>query len=95
MKYGIHGILILRHSIKGRCAMFGLGAQELIILLVILLILFGATRLPELGKGIGLAIRNFKKSTNELKEKDPETKKTPVTDQDITKDKTSHSDEPH
>ena len=40
--------------------MFGLGATELIIILVIVVILFGATRLPEIGKGIGEAIKNFK-----------------------------------
>ena len=44
--------------------MFGLGASELIIILVIVVILFGATRLPEIGKGIGEAIRNFKKSSS-------------------------------
>ena len=42
--------------------MFGLGATELIIILVIVVIMFGATRLPEIGKGIGEAIKNFKKS---------------------------------
>ena len=45
--------------------MFGLGTQELIIILVIIMVLFGASRLPELGSGIGKAIRNFKKSMNE------------------------------
>jgi sec-independent protein translocase protein TatA len=41
--------------------MFGLGTTELIIILVIVLILFGARRLPEIGRGIGEGIRNFKK----------------------------------
>jgi sec-independent protein translocase protein TatA len=50
--------------------MFGLGATELIIILVIVIILFGASRLPEIGKGIGEAIRNFKKSTSENPEID-------------------------
>ena len=45
--------------------MFGLGLQELLILLVIVVILFGATRLPALGKSLGEAIRNFKKSTSD------------------------------
>jgi len=45
--------------------MFGLGATELIIILVIVVILFGASRLPEIGRGVGEAIRNFKKSTSE------------------------------
>ncbi len=50
--------------------MFGLGATELIIILIIVVILFGATRLPEIGKGIGEAIKNFKKSTSEQPEID-------------------------
>jgi len=50
--------------------MFGLGATELIIILVIVVILFGASRLPEIGRGIGEAIRNFKKSTSEPPEID-------------------------
>ena len=50
--------------------MFGLGATELIIILVIVVILFGAQRLPEIGKGIGEAIKNFKKSTSEPDEID-------------------------
>jgi sec-independent protein translocase protein TatA len=50
--------------------MFGLGATELIIILVIVVILFGATRLPQIGKGIGEAIKNFKKSSSEIDEID-------------------------
>ena len=48
--------------------MFGLGATELIIILVIVVILFGASRLPEIGRGVGEAIKNFKKSTSEQPE---------------------------
>lgn len=55
--------------------MFGLGMQELIIILVIVLVLFGATRLPEIGKGIGQAIKNFKKATTEPDEIDVTPKK--------------------
>ena len=40
----------------------GIGTTELIIIAVILLVLFGGKKLPELGKGIGDAIREFKKS---------------------------------
>lgn len=42
--------------------MFGLGIQELLIILVIVVLLFGASRLPELGSGLGKAIRGFKDS---------------------------------
>jgi len=40
--------------------MFGLGVSELLIILVIVLVLFGGRRLPEIGAGVGKAIRNFK-----------------------------------
>lgn len=45
--------------------MAGLGMQELIIILVILLLLFGSTRLPQLAKGMGKSIREFKKGVSE------------------------------
>jgi sec-independent protein translocase protein TatA len=47
--------------------MFGLGIWELVIILVIVVLLFGARRLPEIGSGIGEGIRNFKKSMKEDK----------------------------
>ena len=49
--------------------MFGIGMPELIIILIIILIIFGAGKLPEIGSGIGKGIRNFKKATNEQPEK--------------------------
>ncbi len=55
--------------------MFGLSMQELLIILVIVIVLFGATRLPEIGKGIGQAIRNFKKGVSEPDEIDVTPKK--------------------
>lgn len=43
--------------------MFGLGTTELVVILVIVMILFGAGKLPEIGSGIGKGIRNFKRAT--------------------------------
>jgi sec-independent protein translocase protein TatA len=50
--------------------MFGIGIPELIIILVIVLVIFGANKLPEIGSGMGKAIKNFKKATNEPEEID-------------------------
>ncbi|HVN85584.1 MAG TPA: twin-arginine translocase TatA/TatE family subunit [Candidatus Binatia bacterium] len=41
--------------------MFGLGIGELLVILVIVLIIFGAGRLPEIGEGLGKSIRNFRR----------------------------------
>lgn len=46
--------------------MFGLGTQELVIILVIVLILFGANRLPDLARSLGSSVKEFKKGVNEL-----------------------------
>ncbi len=43
--------------------MFGLGWLELVIILVIVLVIFGAGKLPEIGSGLGKGIRNFKRAT--------------------------------
>ncbi len=42
-----------------------LGIPELIIILFIIVLIFGATRLPEIGRGIGKGIRNFKEATKD------------------------------
>jgi sec-independent protein translocase protein TatA len=52
--------------------MFGLGYQELLIILVIVLVLFGANRLPELARSLGSSVKEFKKGVNEAtKEETP------------------------
>jgi sec-independent protein translocase protein TatA len=45
--------------------MFGLGIQELLIILVIALVIFGPSKLPQIGSGLGKAIRDFKKGVSE------------------------------
>lgn len=46
--------------------MFGLGPQEMIFILFIALIIFGPKKLPELGRSIGKAMREFRKATSEI-----------------------------
>lgn len=46
--------------------MFGLGMPELTIILIIIVIIFGAGKLPELGSGLGKAIKGFKNSAREI-----------------------------
>ncbi len=58
--------------------MFGIGASELLVILAIVVVLFGARRLPELGSGIGQAIRNFKSGLSGKDEIDVTPKKEEV-----------------
>ena len=51
--------------------MFGLGSQELLVILVIVLILFGANRLPELARSLGSSLKEFKKGIDEGQAKEP------------------------
>ena len=63
--------------------MFGIGMPELLVILVIILVIFGAGKLPQIGEGLGKGIRNFRKATTKeqeeadakkLEEKKPEEK---------------------
>ena len=51
-----------------------LGLPELIVVLVIIILIFGANRLPEIGRGIGRGIRNFKDATKNGQDKDKDDK---------------------
>ena len=51
--------------------MFGLRIPELLVILFIVLLIFGANRLPELAKGVGRSIKNFKDAVKESDEKKP------------------------
>jgi sec-independent protein translocase protein TatA len=48
--------------------LFGLGTQELVIILAIVFLIFGAKKLPEIGSGLGKAIKNFKGGVKSIEE---------------------------
>lgn len=54
---------------------FGIGMQELLIILLICLLIFGAAKLPEIGRALGKTIKEFKKSMKEIGSEEEEEKK--------------------
>ncbi len=48
--------------------MFGLGTQELLIIMVLVMVIFGAGKLPQIGSSLGKGIRNFKQGVNDADE---------------------------
>ncbi len=62
--------------------MFGFGMPELIVILVIVLVVFGAGRLPEIGSALGKSIKNFKRASDGKDEIEIKPKK----DEDAKKD---------
>jgi sec-independent protein translocase protein TatA len=50
----------------------GIGWQEIVLILLVVLLLFGAKRLPEVGKALGKGIREFKKATKGIEEEEEE-----------------------
>ena len=61
---------------------------ELIIILIIILIIFGAGKLPEIGSGIGKGIKNFKKATDEAQKESQEEIASPQDEQEVKKEDT-------
>ena len=63
---------------------FGMGFGELVLILIIVVVVFGATKLPQLGDGLGKAIKNFKRAVNTENEIDvsPGAKKAELDDDD-------------
>jgi len=62
--------------------MFGLGTTELVIILVLVLVIFGAGKLPEIGGALGKGLRSFKKATQEPDEIDVTPKEEDKEEQD-------------
>lgn len=55
---------------------FGLGTTELLIILLVIILLFGASRLPELARSVGVSMKEFKKATREPQEPEETDSKT-------------------
>jgi len=70
--------------------MFGLGSTEILVILVIALVVFGAGKLPQIGEGMGKAIKNFKKAANDVSTDDV-VDITPKTQKKIADDEEKHS----
>ncbi|CAG0996528.1 Sec-independent protein translocase protein TatA [Myxococcaceae bacterium] len=62
------------------CRMFGLGLPEILIIVLLVVVIFGARRLPEVGAGLGRAIKNFKAGVTGKDEIDVTPKKEEVTE---------------
>ncbi len=59
-------------------AVFGLGGPELLLILAVVLLLFGAKKLPELAKGLVRSVKEFKKASNEIDEDEQPAKPAPA-----------------
>jgi sec-independent protein translocase protein TatA len=68
--------------------MFGLGTPELVVIGVIIFLIFGAKRLPDIGKGVGGAIREFRQVKKDLAVDEKEDKNPSLSLEEKIKDKT-------
>src|SRR5271165_4641855 len=68
MKAYLHSGVYCQRTMNVMLAIFNLGGGEIILILALVLILFGAKKLPELAKGLGTGIKEFKKATREVTE---------------------------
>lgn len=68
--------------------MFGLGAPELIVILIILLVLFGGSKLPSLARGLGQSMKEFKKASKEIDEEPKPIEAKPIEAKKVEPDKT-------
>lgn len=71
--------LVLSQNLKNKIMLMfigGIGAQELILIVIVLLILFGGTKLPALMRGAGKGIREFKEAMNGTLKEDEKTDNT-------------------
>jgi sec-independent protein translocase protein TatA len=57
--------------------MFGVGLPELLLIFFVCLLLFGASRLPDIGRSLGEGIREFKKAFKDGQDSDPKSKEDP------------------
>lgn len=75
-------VTLTRRRARGtlRGTMFGLGLSEVLVILLIIVVIFGARRLPEVGAGLGRAIKNFKTGVSGKDEIDVTPKKEEVTE---------------
>lgn len=66
-------------------ALFGLGTPEMLLIFAIVILLFGAKKLPELAKGLGKSMKEFKKASNETDEESEGAEKKPAPKQEANK----------
>jgi sec-independent protein translocase protein TatA len=74
--------------------MFGIGFQEMLIILVVVLIFFGPKRLPDLAKSLGKGIAEFKKASEEVKRGIDEAVRDVESEEETTQDSAPSGDEP-